>query len=279
MKKTNDNNNNKKIYFKEIVKSIFLLLFFFALCYIIFSVINTHILAKDFAYDMTNKYNFYSENIFSIDKIYFFSSATADNNEQNKTLWDLNIHQFTDIALYINNNNSQNNFTSENTINSLSIENINFNNISIGEPNLYFKSITNFGKYIKDDNNLINNNLSFEILDNTNEINYELPQIHNTCDEPITLSYINSNIVKNKIITDISEPLTFNGSLLKKSGITISSISGVVSFDIRIKTNSNKTFVANVYFSVPLGQNDSNNVYSGQYIYETNPNIRFIRQE
>ena len=49
--------------------------------------------------------NIQSKTIFSIDKIVLYSSASAikNNNTYQKAYWDLDIYQFTDIAIYLNN--------------------------------------------------------------------------------------------------------------------------------------------------------------------------------
>ena len=47
-----------------------------------------------------------SKQTFSIDKIYLYSSANATNNETKKSMWNLNVYQYTDIALYISANSS-----------------------------------------------------------------------------------------------------------------------------------------------------------------------------
>ena len=54
--------------------------------------------------------------IFSIDKIILCSSATAVDNSDGK-LNDLNISQYTDISLYINNKGRSEEITAENTVN------------------------------------------------------------------------------------------------------------------------------------------------------------------
>lgn len=55
---------------------------------------------KDIINEVSNISNF-----FNISKIYMYSSATATQNEaSNKSTWNLNISQFTDIAIFIDNN-------------------------------------------------------------------------------------------------------------------------------------------------------------------------------
>ena len=63
----------------------------------------------------------YTNRIFSIDKIIVYSSANATDSETTKS--SFNISQFSDIAIFIN-NNSNNIFTKENTIKELCIDNI-----------------------------------------------------------------------------------------------------------------------------------------------------------
>jgi hypothetical protein len=59
------------------------------------------------------------DTVFSVDKIVFYSSANAIDNSEGETLQDLNICQFTDIAIYLDNQNSSTDLTGENTIKEL----------------------------------------------------------------------------------------------------------------------------------------------------------------
>ena len=40
---------------------------------------------------------------FSIEKVLLYSSANATSNDTSRNLWNLNIYQYTDIIIYINN--------------------------------------------------------------------------------------------------------------------------------------------------------------------------------
>ena len=66
--------------------------------------------------------------------------------------------------------------------------------------------------------NKINDSLEFNIV-NSGDADYTKPVIYSNCQNPITLEYVNTNIEEDTIISDISTPLTYDGSLLKKSGI------------------------------------------------------------
>ena len=97
-----------------------------------------------------------SKTVFSIDRIYLYSSADATSNETTKPVWDLNLFQFTDIALYIN-NRSENGVTYENTIKELRIDNVKFNDLKSGTPSLYYKNVNDFAKLTNIEDNKIKN--------------------------------------------------------------------------------------------------------------------------
>ena len=63
--------------------------------------------------------------IFSIDKIYLYSSADAINNQTKKSMWDLDVYQFTEIAMYISAIDDGLDNT-DNRIDSIYIDNIKF---------------------------------------------------------------------------------------------------------------------------------------------------------
>ena len=96
--------------------------------------------------------------------------------------------------------------------------------------------------------NIINNTISTEITDTndnvettslntdlSNSINnsydissaktldYSKPQIYSDASNPITLEYMNL-IKSNYLVSDIENPLVYNGSLLKRASIDLSSI-------------------------------------------------------
>lgn len=202
-----------------------------------------------------------SKTVFSLDKLLLFSSASAQHNDViNKALWDINISQFTDIALYIN-NYAENGLTAENTVNSLYLDNIQFNEApTIGTPNLFYKNVNNFGKYEYVENNIINNSLNFEIVKQA--INYEKPQLYIDASSPLCFSYINKDIKSNVILTDTNTALIYDGSLLKRANVLISNITSNFSFDIHIINNLNQHFICKVNIEIPL-ENDNSTIYDG----------------
>lgn len=221
-----------------------------------------------------------SKTVFSIDRIYLYSSADATSNETTKPVWDLNIFQFTDIALYIN-NRADEDVTYENTIKELTIDNVKFNNIQSGTPALYYKNVNDFAKLTNSEENKIGDSLEFNVI-NSGEADYSTPVIYSNCQNPITLEYVNTGMKENTIISDISTPLTYDGSLLRKSGILISQIECTLSFRITIINNYNQKYVATVYIDIPLEDSLNNtSIYDGKIIrnLENTNLVKFVRVE
>lgn len=221
-----------------------------------------------------------SKTVFSIDRIYLYSSADATSNETTKPVWDLNIFQFTDIALYIN-NRADEGVTYENTIKELTIDNVKFNNIQSGTPALYYKNVNDFAKLTNSEENKIGDSLEFNVI-NSGEADYSTPVIYSNCQNPITLEYVNTGMKENTVISDISTPLTYDGSLLRKSGILISQMECTLSFRITIINNYNQKYVATVYIDIPLKDSLNNtSIYDGKIIrnLENTNLVKFVRVE
>ena len=221
-----------------------------------------------------------SKTVFSIDRIYLYSSADATSNETTKPVWDLNVSQFTDIAIYIN-NRADSGVNYENTIKELAISNVQFNNLQSGTPSLYYKNVNDFAKLTSVEENKINDSLEFNIV-NSGDADYTNPVIYSNCQNPITLEYVNTNMEEDTIISDISTPLTYDGSLLKKAGILLTQMKCTLSFTITIVNNYNQKFVATVYIDIPLEDSMSGaSIYDGKLIknIENTNLVKFIRVE
>lgn len=265
---------NVKVYKLFLFLAILLVLFF---CLSVFAFKNFNV-KSSFEKSLINFQKLNEKNIFSIDKIYLFSSAYAENNSGKQPIWNLNLHQYTDFAIYINNhsNDLKNIETGENTVKQLNISNIKFNNTNVlGSPNLYYKNIYNFGKYEKNDTNLINEGLSYSVT--TSNISYDKPQIYSNGSNPITLSYLNNNIKTNYIVNDSS--ITFDGSLLKKCSVPLSDIKNSLSFTITIVNGLDQVFTTNVFIDIPLSS-DTDSIYNGYItsILEKENLFRFYRK-
>ena len=218
---------------------------------------------------------------FSIDKITYFSNCSANvstNNNSSFTISDL--LQYTDIAIFINNHieEYENQYTAENTLKSVSIDDITFSLApSLGTPNLYYKNINDFTKPAFKSDNLIDKSITFETT-SEDKIDYSNPILYNNCANPITLCYVNSNIKNNYTLSDDIEHIEHNGSLLKNCGITLNSISCQISFVIKITNNLDEFFTCPLTLNIPLSTEIST-LYDGNLTFNDSTNYNFIKTQ
>ena len=242
--------------------------------------VKIYVVNEKFADSVSEIARLNSKTVFSIDRIYLYSSADANSNETNKPVWDLDIFQFTHIAIYIN-NRDESGVTYENTIKTLTIDNVKFNGLETGNPKLYYKNVNDFAKLEINEANEIKDSIEFNIV-NTGDADYTKPVIYSNCQNPVTLEYVNSEMKENTTISDISQPLTYDGSLLQKSGISLNSIKCNLSFKVTIVNNYNQKFVATVYIDIPLEDSFTNeSIYNGSSVknMENSNIVKFIRVE
>lgn len=255
-----------------IIINIILLVILIFLSYLLFF---KYILKGNFeksALEFSNKNN---KIIFQIDKIVMFSNCDSVNKSALASNFTIeNLYQYTDIALYINSPLKEKNM--ENTLKKVSIANVNFSMLpSLGDPKLYFKSINNFAKGEIINENLIGNSLDFNITSN-DEANLDLPVLYNNLANPITLSYVNSNVKSDYTFTDTSTPITYDGSLLKRCNVLLEDIASKFSFDILITNNLNEEFKCTIFIDIPL-KDDNISIYDGNITLKKDTNFIFYR--
>ena len=206
-----------------------------------------------------------------------FSSCDSKNKTSSANHFTIeNLYQYTDIALFIESTTAEK--TLENTLKEVSIQNIQFNiKPNLGEPNLYFKSIHQFSKSELIDENKIQDHLDFSIS-SEDSANLDTPTLYNNLANPITLTYINSNIKTDYTITDTSVPITYDGSLLKRCNVSLENIQARVSFDIYITNNLDQKFKSSVYLDIPL-KNEETSILNGSMTERKTINITFYRYE
>ena len=247
-----------------------------------------HFILKDvinknqFANEMIEISDKNENSIFNIQKILVYSSATAIDNSENNSLQNMAISQYSDISIYIDNLSHISELTDENTVKELYIDNIVINsNSDKGTKVLNYKNPLNFGKY-KYIDEPSNNRIDFDIV-NTNSENenndYSNPTFYTDCSNPITLGYLNKDILTNYSVSQESSSVSFNGKVLQEANIAIDDINYTLSFRINIVNNLNQKFTYNMNLSVDL-DGDNGGIYNG-YVYRgknTSGNeYRFVR--
>lgn len=207
--------------------------------------------------------------VFRISRILLYSSANAIDNSDNKSLQNLSICQYTDIAISIDNTSYISDLTTTNTVKELYIDNIQITTTAPkGSQSLNYKNINNFCNFEVLDNPE-NGRIDFNIIQ-TNEQNdtadYSTPTFYADCSNPISLGYLNRDIIPNFSVNEQTTSLSFNGKLLQQANVNLDEIGYVINFDIHIKNYDNDDFTYHATINSNL--NDSNNnLYSG-YIYQ-----------
>ena len=255
---------NERLLFAVLLIALFIIFILY------YNFVFSEVLARNaFANQMIEIADQNENPIFSVQRILLYSSANAIDNSDDLSLKDMSILQYTDISIYIDNLGTISDLTNENTVRELYIDNINIKtNSDMGNQLLNYKNPLNFGKY----ENLQlaeNGRIDFNIV-NTNSENeshdYSTPTFYTDCSNPISLGYINKDILTNYAATQDSNTVTFNGKVLQEANINLDDISYNLSFRINIVNNLGEKFVYNMAFDVDL--NDANGgVYNG-YIYK-----------
>ena len=260
------------------VKIILIIMTIILICIVIFLawfVFQKYILKKTFEDDILKFTDKNQSTIFTVDSITLFSSADASyktNTANNFTIQ--NLYQYTDIALFIKNTFDED--TLENTLKTVHIDNIQFSNTpKLGKPSLYFKSINDFAKSDIIEENRITDSFEFAVS-SSNEADLSTPTLYNNLANPLTLSYVNSNIKSDYTITDISSPITYDGSLLQKCNINLDDIRCTLSFDIYITNNLNEDFKTTVSIDIPLSSKDKT-IFDDNLTIKQDTNYTFYR--
>ena len=268
--------NKLKMPLKQFKFILILLILVFVFLFLSYTVSRAYINKVSFENDVISIASKNDEIIFTIDNITLFSSANASSEIQSNSALKLNnLYQFTDMALFIS--PGTNNLTNKNTLKQVFINNINFAKTpDEGTPNLYYKNIQNFATPGYDEEKRIEDILHFEIS-SENDVDLSKPILYNNCANPITLSFVNNNIKTDYTLADAFSQITYDGSLLKRCGITLNSIASGVSFDIHIINNLEQEFICPIYIEIPLEAEDSTSIYDGKVLLKNNTNYTFYR--
>ena len=240
------------------------------------NIIYIKIKNNEFARQTDKIYEENKDPVFKIKQILIYSSANAIDNSEGQTLQDLGILQFTDLGIYIDNNNEKQELNEKNTVKELYIDNIKLETTKEDKGNkfLTYKSPIKFGKFENLNKPSDENKIEYDIL-YTNEENskndYTKAAFFTDCSNPITLGYINKNIVRNYKISKENNLLSFNGSILKTAKVDLDKISPKISFCIHIINNLNEEYICNLNIDNIL-KDDKNSIYSGYMLILNNFN-------
>lgn len=258
-----------RIKHHKIVFTSFILILF-VLSFLYYDLIFKTSFAKDSFSNQVVKIAEQNENpIFKIQKIIIYSSANAIDKSENESLQDLSILQYSDIAIYLDNTSTIYDITNENTVKELYIDNIHISTGSDkGHQYVNYKNALDFAKY-KEIKELNNDKIEYTIVNTNNENNhtdYEVPTFYTDCSNPITLEYMNEDIITNYATSSDSNTISFNGKVLQEAGIDLQDVNYTLNFTIHLVNNLNETFICPVRLQVDLTGNDGG-IYKG-YKYD-----------
>ena len=226
---------------------------------------------NDFANQMVEISEANEKSVFNVQKVLLYSSANAIDNSESQALQNMSICQYTDISIYIDNMANASELTDENTIKQLYIDNINItSNSDKGTKLLNYKNPLNFGKY-EEIELPQNNRIDFNIV-NTNVENenydYSKPTFYTDCSNPISLGYMDKDILTDYSVSEGTTSVSYNGKVLQEAGISLDELKYTLSFKIHIINNLNEEFVYQMSMDVDL--NDENNgMATNGYVYKT----------
>ncbi|MCI8383854.1 MAG: hypothetical protein HFJ33_03175 [Clostridia bacterium] len=265
--------NTKKKVLTIIVFILFVIVF--VLAYFLFQ---KYVIKSNFERDILPFANKNDKTVFEVNKIVLFSNCDAKNKTGSASNFTIeNLYQFTDLAIFINHSSIEEK-TAENTFKKVCIKNIQYPiSPELGNPKLFFKGLNHFAKSDFILENEIHDTLDFMIT-SENEANLDTPTLFNNLANPITLSYINQNIKTDYTITDTTTPITYDGSLLKRCHIDLSSITCKLSFDLYITNNLDEEFKTTVFIDIPLTSQDQS-ILDGNLNITLNTNFAFYRYQ
>lgn len=174
-------------------------------------------------------------------KMVVISTANGTNTEKEINKWNIEIYQNTDIYFDIERNEEHK--SSEN-IKNIRIENIKINGSEKYTPKAYMPSEGTEQMFNYTDENVIQKELIYVVDKNKDTKNKKIT----TEGGIVAISFCNSNIA-NYQGTD--EKISYDGTLLKKVGITIEEIKSQIQFDLILETETGKKYKAEINLEVP----------------------------
>lgn len=135
----------------------------------------------------------------------------------------------------------------------------------MGNPIIGYKNTLNIGKYRDLEIQEIPEKIEFKIIYNNQENqenDYTTPTFYSDCSNPITLGYINQDIITNFKVSDQQNVISFDGKILKNIGIDLTSFECRITATIHIKNNLGEKFFTNIQLDIPLKAEDGG-IYNG----------------
>lgn len=182
---------------------------------------------------------------FNLTEMLVVSSADGEAKTENPTnsKWNLDVNQYNDIYLQFSKNDD---YQKTSYIKNITIENIKVSNLTKGKVEAYMPNSTE-GKLFKyEDNYIVNGSLTYNggTKDNTKTL-----EVGN---QGGMIVFRLANLGVSEYVSNDDDELSYDGKLLKKTGVNPEDIKFHVSFDVIITTDSNK-YRATMELDLPCG--------------------------
>lgn len=262
MKKININLNNKKIL--ALIISIIVIIILF---YTYFKIITKYRNERIFALQSEKYAEEVNNPVFKIDKVMVYNGANVKDFSEKQNLSRVDVSQFTDFAIYINNLAKNDELTEENTVNRIFVNNIGITaSEEIGTKKFSTKQIDNLGNYVPIEES--SKEISYEVVhknSNKDKVN-KSKSFYTDCSEPLIISYVNENIVRSVDASASNEKLSLDGSILKHLNIDLNQLNYKINFTINIENNLGENFACNCSLNIDLSSGGDGGIYSGNLL-------------
>ncbi len=170
---------------------------------------------------------------FKLTEMLVISSADGANKNENPNndKWNLDVNQYNDIYMKFSKNSE---YKKTAYIESVTVENINITNPNIGEVIAYMPSSTDGKLFSYDENYIVNSSLTYK---GSNKDNTKTLEISN---QGGMVVFRLANRKVSEYVSNSDDEVSYDGKLLKKTGANEADLQFNVSFDVIIKTDSNK---------------------------------------
>ena len=257
MKKINLNN-------KKILAIVIALIILAILLFTYIKIINKYRSNRLFALQAEKYGEEVNNPVFRIDKVMIYSGVDVKDFSEKQNLSRINVSQFTDFVIYINNLAKDNELSEENTVNRIYVDNIGITAPEeIGTKKFSNKNIDNIGKYISIDET--SKQIDFEVAHKNSDkdkIN-KSKSFYTDCSDPLIISYVNENIVQAVDASASNEKLSLDGSILKHLNIDLNQLNYKINFTVNIENNLGEKFACNCSLNVDLGAGSGEGIYDG----------------
>ena len=251
--------NNKKI-----LAIIIALIILAILLYAYIKIINKYRNNRIFALQAEKYGEEVNNPVFRIDKVMIYSGVDVKDFSEKQNLSRINVSQFTDFVVYINNLAKNDELSEENTVNRIYVDNIGITaNEEIGTKKFSNKNIDNIGKYISIDET--SKEIHFEVAHKNSDkdkIN-KSRSFYTDCSDPLIISYVNENIVQAVDASASNEKLSLDGSILKHLNIDLNQLNYKINFTVNIENNLGEKFACDCSLNVDLGAGEGEGIYDG----------------